>query len=429
MSSSETYEVRNLVFTHGERFPALLTRETGIPDFDSSLYVLTQLRARNLSSSTLLAATRSVMFGYQVLEFMDIDLQGRLNQGKLLELGEVDRLVDIFFWTHDRLREALMLPTSSVVSNRVLQLESVRKSAPSMAEVKTVGADTAAIRLMYFRDFMKWKIDRSMYALSFTHENFKNLREAKEITLAALNSRIPRGSRRNDLEARQGLSEEEVVSLLAVVQIESLQNPWKSLFIRVRNRLIVHLLLNLGLRKGELLGIKIGDMNLERNELTIHRRADDADDTRSIQPNAKTSARILFLEQDLAAALHTYVVKFRRQVEGARRHPFLLVANGSGAPMSIAALDVVFTQIKHASQSGFYRLSPHVLRHTWNDKFSELMDLNGIGEAKEEEVRSYAMGWKQGSGTALTYTRRHVRKKARVASLKLQENMTKLGGK
>ncbi|HWW06910.1 hypothetical protein [Collimonas sp.] len=87
MSASQSLEVRNLVFSFGERFPALIDRETGIPDFDVTLYVLTQLRARNLSSSTLTAAIRSVMFGYQVLEHMGIDFQERIDNGKLFDLG------------------------------------------------------------------------------------------------------------------------------------------------------------------------------------------------------------------------------------------------------------------------------------------------------------------------------------------------------
>ena len=58
-------------------------------------------------------------------------------------------------------------------------------------------------------------------------------------------------------------------------------------------------------------------MNLEKNELTIHRRADDFEDPRSIQPNEKTNARILHVDQELASALHTYVVKYRQAVSGA----------------------------------------------------------------------------------------------------------------
>ncbi len=426
MSGTQTFEVRNLVFASGERFPVLIDGDTGVPDFEVTLYVLTQLRTRNLSASTLTAATRSVMFGCQVLEYVGVNLQNRINQGKLLEPGEFDRLMDSFFWTQEKLREALSQSTEKPAPNRVLSLESVRKSVPALDNSQTINADTAATRLIYFRDFLKWKVDRSLFALTTTHENYQGLTSAKEFMVGAINARMPKGSAKNDLDARQGLSSEETVLLLESVKLDSDRNPWKSEFIRVRNRLIVHLLLNLGLRKGELLGIKVGDMNLEKNELTIHRRADDFEDPRSIQPNAKTNSRILYVDQELASALHAYVVKYRQAVDGARRHPFLFVANGSGAPMSIAALDVVFSDIRNKFPSKFERLSAHILRHTWNDKFSEVMDKHGVGEAKEEEARSYAMGWKSGSGTAKVYTRRHVRKKANEVSLELQARFSSL---
>lgn len=426
MSGTQPSKVRTLVFASGERFPALIDGEAGVPDFEVTLYVLTQLRARNLSTSTLTAATRSVMFGCQVLEYMGVDLQNRINHGKLLELREVDRLMDCFFWTQEKLRQVLNQPAEVPAPNRVMKLESVRKSAPAVDNSPTINAETVATRLLYFRDFLKWKIERSLFALATSHENFQALTSAKEVMVAALNARMPKGSSRNDLVARQGLSTEETVLLLETVNIESEQNPWKSEFIRIRNRLVVHLLLNLGLRKGELLGIKIGDINLAKNEITIHRRADDSDDPRPIQPNAKTNARILYIDQELGSALHTYIVKFRSTVGNARRHPFLFVSNGSGAPMSIASLDVVFLDIKNKFPSKFERLSPHILRHTWNDKFSEVVDKHEIGQAREEEARSYAMGWKPGSGTAKMYTRRHVRKKANEVSLKLQAGFSAL---
>ena len=397
-----------------------------MPDFEVTLYVLTQLRARNLSTSTLTVATRSVMFGLQVLEHMGVDLQNRINHGKLLELREIDRLMDCFFWSQEKVRQILNQSTEVPASNRVKNLESVRKPAPALDNSPTINAETVATRLLYFRDFLKWKVERSLFALATSHENFQALTSAKEVMISAVNARIPKGSSRNNLVARQGLSTEETVLLLETVNPDAGQNPWRSKFIRIRNHLIVHSLLNLGLRKGELLGIKIGDINLAKNEITIHRRADDIDDPRRIQPNAKTNARILFIDQELGSALHTYIVKFRTAVGNAKRHPFLFVANGSGAPMSIASLDAVFLDIKNKFPSKFERLSPHILRHTWNDKFSELVDKHAIGEAREEEVRSYAMGWKPGSGTAKIYTRRHIRKKSNEVSLQLQAGFSAL---
>jgi hypothetical protein len=57
MSGTQAFEVRNPVFVSGERFSALIDGDTGVPDFEVTLYILTQLRTRNLFASTLTAAT------------------------------------------------------------------------------------------------------------------------------------------------------------------------------------------------------------------------------------------------------------------------------------------------------------------------------------------------------------------------------------
>jgi hypothetical protein len=51
------------------------------------------------------------------------------------------------------------------------------------------------------------------------------------------------------------------------------------------------------------------------------------------------------------------------------------------------------------------------------------MDANKVGEDAEKKARSYLMGWSETSGTAATYTRRHIRKKAQEVSLQLQKNI------
>ena len=68
-------------------------------------------------------------------------------------------------------------------------------------------------------------------------------------------------------------------------------------------------------------------------------------------------------------------------------------------------------------------LSAHVLRHTWNENFSIAMDKEKTGEETEKKIRSYLMGWSETSGTAATYTRRHIRNKAREVSLDIQKKM------
>jgi len=72
-----------------------------------------------------------------------------------------------------------------------------------------------------------------------------------------------------------------------------------------------------------------------------------------------------------------------------------------------------------------FLLTPHILRHTANDLYSELMDEKEMLPPEEEKTRSYKMGWREGSGTTETYTRRHIEVKAKEASLALQAKFNK----
>jgi hypothetical protein len=68
---------------------------------------------------------------------------------------------------------------------------------------------------------------------------------------------------------------------------------------------------------------------------------------------------------------------------------------------------------------------PHVLRYTWNDNFSKSMDATNTSPEHEQKMRSRLMGWKPTSNTAMTYNRRHIERRARKASLEMQEKMVK----
>lgn len=165
-------------------------------------------------------------------------------------------------------------------------------------------------------------------------------------------------------------------------------------------------------------------MNFRDNTITIHRRADDSKDPRKNQPQTKTRARVLPIGGELRAMVYDYVMEYRIFLIGAKKHDFLLCSDKTGDPMSISAFNKVFNVLVEASPKILEGLCPHVLRHTWNDRFSEEMDQRKVSEESEKKMRSFLMGWSETSGTAATYTRRHVRKKAQEVSLEMQKKMT-----
>jgi integrase len=290
-----------------------------------------------------------------------------------------------------------------------------------------VDPNTIAIRLRYIRDYIQWRFYGRLLKLGARHPAFDGSKAVLEMVLSAFSARIPHGKRRNVLGAREGLSPEARAQLKLAIEPRSANNPWTSDHARIRNALIVMWLLTVGVRRGELLGLRTTDVNFQRNEVLIARRADDPNDPRKYQPNAKTSDRLLPLDNTLAEVTRQYIMGTRRAIKGARKHEFLFVANGSGAPLTQSGLNKIFVTLRQRCPDLPENLTPHVLRHTWNDIFSEMIDEKPVPEELEKKARSHLMGWSETSKTAATYTRRHTKKKAREATLALQEKMMKGG--
>ena len=183
----------------------------------------------------------------------------------------------------------------------------------------------------------------------------------------------------------------------------------------------------MGIRRGELLGIRVDDISLSSQTVTIHRRPDDLHDPRVRQPNAKTLARTLPFGIELAELIRDYIIKDRRAVPNANRHGYLLVVHHSGKyqgqPLSVAGLDKIFRRIRQAVPA-LAGLHPHTLRHTWNWRLSQSLDRLPKHErpspAVEEAIRNHHNGWVQGSKTAAVYNERYIRQTAEILSLRLQ---------
>lgn len=82
------YRIKLVRFDSGERFPILCTRQDGMPVLSVTLWVLTELRAAHVSTSTLTQAPRPLMVLFIVLDELKIDLCARLRDGQFLTVGD-----------------------------------------------------------------------------------------------------------------------------------------------------------------------------------------------------------------------------------------------------------------------------------------------------------------------------------------------------
>lgn len=413
------YRVKTVVLASGERLPILLDRG-GMPMFDPTVYVLTEVRGKNLASNTLGIVLRSVMALHLFLDARGIDLDARLASGELLSLGEVEDLARLCRWPLTKLA-ALSDPNAGAAS-KVLSLEKARMGAQK-ALSDEVDQDVAASRLRYIRMYLQWIARERLGRHGLEPSLAQRLAYTSKLVIEAIDARIRHKSGRGALDQREGVSDETVAELLRVIDPHSPDNPWRDQHTRHRNALLIHWLLYLGLRIGEVLGVRVGDIVTYRKEVTIHRRADDPEDPRRNQPQTKTRARVLPMSDSLLAQTQAYVLNHRNSLPGAKKRPFLFVASRTGEPMSQAAVGKLFKELRERCPALPKELSGHLLRHTWNDAFSKKMDEAGVTPENERQARSYLMGWSPTSDTAAVYTRRYVRNKAKEVLLGLQDQL------
>jgi integrase len=121
--------------------------------------------------------------------------------------------------------------------------------------------------------------------------------------------------------------------------------------------------------------------------------------------------------------MQEYVTHIRPKISGARKHQFLFVSHQTGRPLSDRALNKIFVGFRDKIQDMPANLSPHLLRHAWNDAFSRRVDTKGVAPSREAALRSEMMGWSPTSGTAATYNQRKIREEATEVSIKHQEKI------
>lgn len=416
---SSGYRVKTIVLTSGERLPILLDRE-GMPMFDPTVFALTEVRGRNLASNTIGIVLRSVMAFHLFLDARGIDLDARLTAGELLSLGEVEDLARLCRWHLTEL--AALSRVSEGAASKVVSLEKVRMGVQKDSPAE-VDDDVAASRLRYIRMYLQWLAGERLGRHGVAPSVAARLGDLSRRVAKAIDTRIPNKSGRNQLNQREGLSDEAQAELLRVTDPHSPNNPWRDQHTRYRNALLVNWLLYLGIRMGEALGVRVSDIVVYQKEVTIHRRADDPDDPRRQQPQTKTRARVLPLNDSLMAQTQDYILNHRSAFPQAKKRPFLFVASRTGQPLTISAVGKLFQELRKKCPSLPKGLSAHVLRHTFNDMLSKYMEENGVPPEDEKPSRIYLNGWSPTSKMAAVYTRRYVRNKAKEVSLALQEQL------
>ncbi|WP_370451458.1 site-specific integrase [Buttiauxella sp. B2] len=159
----------------------------------------------------------------------------------------------------------------------------------------------------------------------------------------------------------------------------NLLNPFPSGYIQFRNFLIVRLLLNYGLRIGELLLLECSSIksNIKGDKFSLIVTTVEEGYGPRPPPSLKNvwGSRVLELDKQDYYFLSIYIGKIRTESDS---HDFIFTSSqGVGKPLSYTTIHSIFSKIDDVFTSNYpeyksklyfdalQRLTPHVTRHTW----------------------------------------------------------------
>lgn len=392
--------LRRIKSETGERF-ALLVDDEGIPLFYPALYVSACMRGRSLALNTIQNALHAIKALYSCQAYFQVDYELRFSQGKLLQPHEVHSL-----------RDFMQKPLSSEKNEKII----------SISRPKSVSAANQYSRLSVIAEYLGFL---AIQLHPPTVESGTNI--AAMVAQIKANRPIISSKSKVDKDEKQ-LDDLVLDALEMALQPGSSNNPAHNHSVQFRNALMFTLLRSSGLRRGELLNLKVEDIDFAKNTLRVVRRPDTKGDSRVYQPVAKTRERTFPLVPELIQKIHEYVVKYRKKIPNTKNHGYIFVThktgNSQGNPLSNAWFGKFIGELKNIV-TGANSIHAHSLRHHWNYSFSRICEKQGLTPEREEKIRSYLMGWSETSGTATTYNRRHVKEQAREAVLELQQKNLK----
>ncbi|EFD9510210.1 site-specific integrase, partial [Escherichia coli] len=392
------YKVKKFIMSSGERGCLILDKKSNLPTYYQNLFLTTDIRNRGATASTMEIVATNLLIFSNFLDGRGIDIIERVELKKYLSVAEIDDLVRYAKQRFDR--------------QKIINIKSTN--------YRFIAKRTFSYRIHVFSRYLKW-LCGLVHSSKGIHAKYE-----VDVFIESIRAHIPRNSSLNMNEiSEKSLNEEEIKVLFRLLEIGGIENPFHK-EVQVRNRLIFTLLLNLGLRAGELLNLKIDDFDLRDNTLSVVRRHDSKEDGRSYQPLVKTGERVIPLSDELAREIFDYISNSREKMTKRKKHNFLFVAHctgkNAGEPLSISAYEKVISTLKRASPE-LYNLSGHRLRHSWNYMYSKGIEGAELEYNRRKDLRNYLMGWSKESIMCDRYNYKYISQQEKDVVLKVYKSV------
>ncbi|MEF2144376.1 MAG: site-specific integrase [Desulfovibrionaceae bacterium] len=386
---SRAYFVHKAVFSTGERFPVILHANTLQPAVLATRYIIDQ-RRDSRQASTLERDVRVLSWLYEWCAKVGIDLEGRLRARESLSPGEVQGVAR---WLRAGRHRKIFGTIGEIGDEATNQIH--------LLQPRTFNDYLSSVE-----SFLVWAAYEFLPKVNPEADLKRSLRNAKRRITHAFKAFKAVGT--VERAKRYGLTGEELCELRELTIPEGQRNPFRRA-LQTRNHLIIETMLATGVRRGELLKIRLVDLPRgPKQTISIVRQPDDPNDPRLNEPRVKTRSREIPIPKTLAIALTRYV----QQERGKCKHQYLFVSSRGKLPLSEAGLNNLFSMIRKEFRVSDRPIHPHLLRHTFNDLLMEKAKLVGMTDDVRIKVQNFLNGWTEGSTQSEIYSHRFVEAEA-----------------
>jgi integrase len=285
----------------------------------------------------------------------------------------------------------------------------------------TICGETRDLYLRSLKLFLRWCSQRYWDLANAQASPFQVFASRTDSVTARFDSYLIGPTARVPIS--RGLSDVEISALHSVCDPNSPTNPFREQN-RVRNFLMLEVLIETGIRLGELMILTTIDVvrGSDRAYLTITRPKNAGDDPRAKQPSIKTaqSERTVAISDALYLSLQRYIRNHRKPTRSAKpmklSHRYLWVSE-RGRPLAINSAADIVNRLSNTARSInpllAMQVTPHSFRYTFTERFlAYLIEVKHLDmERAKDELRTIC-GWSESSDMPQYYARRYIHNEA-----------------
>jgi len=252
-------KVIDRAFSDGER-RSILVEEDGVPFFYPNLFVTKKYRNKGQAADTLRRINYALKAFLSWQNLRDIDVISRVLNGVKLDESEISDLMQYLGYSKD-------------TKEKLLKGVSLMPYSYKFRDERNTNGDRR-----YVSEYVSFLIEKF-------HPSVSRAQIAKNFLSTVLKEH--RINKTNKKELETNVDEKQFELIDQIIEPDCKLNPFRRE--QLRNKCIIKLMKDLGLRRGEVANLLLNEIDFSKLCVKVRRKQDDPNDPRIIKPNAKTA--------------------------------------------------------------------------------------------------------------------------------------------